>query len=314
MDASKYGESAVSGARPPRFFVEPGQIDEAAGNVRITGNDVRHIRDALRKKTGDALVACNGLGVDYICAITASGKDAIVAAIADKRQSAGEPSVSVILWQCLPKGDKFDRIVKMAVEAGVSGIVPVLSERTLLSELSATRSPAFERRRARWQRISEEAAKQSGRGRVPRVTPPVALFDAIRRCAATDTAADAATDTATDAATDTAAGAATDTAADAAAGSASSDSQPARAAPLCAYSIMPYEECSGYTLKDALRDMPPSCGRINVFIGSEGGFAPGEIAFAASAGIKPLTLGPRILRTETAGIAAIASIMLELET
>ena len=53
-------------------------------------------------------------------------------------------------------------------------------------------------------------------------------------------------------------------------------------------------------------------GGVCVFIGPEGGFAENEIQKARQWGIKPVTLGPRILRTETAGPAVIAILMYEL--
>ena len=65
--------------------------------------------------------------------------------------------------------------------------------------------------------------------------------------------------------------------------------------------------------------MPPKKGaeerrQINIFIGPEGGYEPKEVKAAAKAGALPVSLGMRILRTETAGMALIAHIMLMLET
>lgn len=55
-----------------------------------------------------------------------------------------------------------------------------------------------------------------------------------------------------------------------------------------------------------LDDLPASCASIEILIGPEGGLSPGEQALAVEAGFTPTTLGPRILRTETAAIAALA--------
>ena len=52
----------------------------------------------------------------------------------------------------------------------------------------------------------------------------------------------------------------------------------------------------------------PKSGQLSLLIGPEGGFTPEEIAFAVEAGVLPVSLGPRILRTETAGPAAIAAL------
>ena len=56
------------------------------------------------------------------------------------------------------------------------------------------------------------------------------------------------------------------------------------------------------------RIVPAHNGKIELLIGAEGGLAPEELAMAVAAGFKPLRLGPRILRTETAGLAALAAI------
>ena len=49
-------------------------------------------------------------------------------------------------------------------------------------------------------------------------------------------------------------------------------------------------------------------GGVELLIGAEGGLAPDEIELAGSAAYRALRLGPRILRTETAGLAAIAAL------
>jgi 16S rRNA (uracil1498-N3)-methyltransferase len=76
-------------------------------------------------------------------------------------------------------------------------------------------------------------------------------------------------------------------------------------------SIMPYEKERSSNLKSIIKSKTNQ-NSISVFIGPEGGFTPKEIKLAIEAGIKPVTLGPRILRTETAGIAVVSIIMYEL--
>lgn len=58
-----------------------------------------------------------------------------------------------------------------------------------------------------------------------------------------------------------------------------------------------------------LRDVAPPEGPVAILIGPEAGFEPGELKAIATAGFRPLTLGPRVLRTETAGPAALAALM-----
>ncbi|HTH94151.1 MAG TPA: 16S rRNA (uracil(1498)-N(3))-methyltransferase [Rhodocyclaceae bacterium] len=61
--------------------------------------------------------------------------------------------------------------------------------------------------------------------------------------------------------------------------------------------------------KQRLREMSAPAGRITLLIGPEGGFDEAESIGARRTGFAPLQLGPRVLRTETAGLAAIAAIM-----
>lgn len=73
--------------------------------------------------------------------------------------------------------------------------------------------------------------------------------------------------------------------------------------------LMPHEKELGRRIRSELSQITPCPKNIGVFIGPEGGFAEKEIEYAVSAGIRSVTLGGRILRTETAGIV-VASILL----
>jgi len=88
-------------------------------------------------------------------------------------------------------------------------------------------------------------------------------------------------------------------------------------------SLIPWEQegsaaSSGVSLRALLRNPPPGREQawppftINLFIGPEGGFAPDEIGLARRYGLIPVTLGPRILRAETAGVVAATAILYEL--
>jgi 16S rRNA (uracil1498-N3)-methyltransferase len=83
-------------------------------------------------------------------------------------------------------------------------------------------------------------------------------------------------------------------------------------------SLIPWEGESDVALREVLRAAPPGGEQkgapfaLNLFIGPEGGFTADEIAVARRYGLLPVTLGPRILRAETAGLAATAAILYEL--
>ena len=77
--------------------------------------------------------------------------------------------------------------------------------------------------------------------------------------------------------------------------------------------LIPYELAEGMEVtKDIFNTLQPGQ-RIAVFIGPEGGFSEEEISLATDYGLIPITLGKRILRTETAGLTVLAWIMYQLE-
>jgi 16S rRNA (uracil1498-N3)-methyltransferase len=74
-----------------------------------------------------------------------------------------------------------------------------------------------------------------------------------------------------------------------------------------------YENEKNTTIKDVLRELPETPKRLSLIVGPEGGFAPEEAELLKENGIPCVTLGKTILRTETAGLAALAMCMYELE-
>jgi 16S rRNA (uracil1498-N3)-methyltransferase len=77
--------------------------------------------------------------------------------------------------------------------------------------------------------------------------------------------------------------------------------------------LIPYEQEEGIKrTRDVIRAIQPGQS-VAVFIGPEGGFEPSEVEAAKACGVLPVTLGRRILRAETAAIAALSILMYELE-
>lgn len=85
----------------------------------------------------------------------------------------------------------------------------------------------------------------------------------------------------------------------------------ALALPPGALAFVMAEREDGLTLPRALPAAPPAA--LALFVGPEGGWAPEELAVLAGKGVVPVSLGPRILRTETAGLAALAMVMAKYE-
>ncbi|MCL2078036.1 MAG: 16S rRNA (uracil(1498)-N(3))-methyltransferase [Oscillospiraceae bacterium] len=146
----------------PRFFVNEKLM--VGGETGIFGDDAKHISDVLRMKAGEKVVLCDGLGCDYPSEIISIDKNKIEFKVLEKRDNDSEPKIYIRLFQCVPKLEKLDFIVQKATELGVSEIIPVISKRCV----SRPNNSKFNKL-LRLQKIAENAAKQSGRGIIPKV-------------------------------------------------------------------------------------------------------------------------------------------------
>ena len=158
-----------------RFFIE-GIPEE---RVVIAGEDGRHIARSLRMQTGEAITLCNGAGLDFFGEIESIDGDSVSVRILEQKESVGEPSVVVTVYQGLPKSDKMDWIAQKSIEAGAARIVPMMTERCV----SRPDEKSAAKKRDRWQKIAEEAAKQCGRGKLPEVLPLTRFSEAIEQAA-----------------------------------------------------------------------------------------------------------------------------------
>ncbi len=158
----------------PKFF----SSNIAGDKIIIDSEDVRHIKNVLRLKTGDKIEVCDGKGCDYSCEISDIEEKEIICLIKEKRFADTEPPIKLTLYQGLPKAAKMDYIIQKNTELGISEIVPCELARCVV-KLDDKKSAA--KKAARWQKIAEEAAKQCGRGIIPAVCEPIPLKTAIER-------------------------------------------------------------------------------------------------------------------------------------
>ncbi|MEG2596796.1 MAG: 16S rRNA (uracil(1498)-N(3))-methyltransferase [Oscillospiraceae bacterium] len=155
----------------PRFFVSEINSDF----VTISGEDADHIAKSLRLKPMEKITLCNGKGIDYDGVIQSLGKEVTVS-ILSKYPTKTEPKAKITLFQALPKGDKMEYIIQKSVELGVTDIVPILTDRCI----SRPDSKSMSKKIARYNKISLEAAKQSGRGVIPRVHDLLTLEQSVQ--------------------------------------------------------------------------------------------------------------------------------------
>ena len=154
----------------PRFFLTGGS-SIAGGTAFIVGEDAAHAK-VLRLQVGERVIVCDGLGKDHHCTVTRVTPEQVEAEIFETVPCTAEPSVHAVILCALPKGDKVDYIVQKCTEAGASEIWFFLSNRCV-AKMPSDR----EKKLNRWQRIAQEAAKQSGRG----IIPAVGLLEDIAR-------------------------------------------------------------------------------------------------------------------------------------
>lgn len=251
-----------------RFFFSKEKLIH--GIIIIEGEDVQHISKVLRLSEGDQIILCDGENSVYISEIKTVEKTFIKAQVLEKKESDSEPSVEITLFQGIPKGDKMDLIIQKSVEMGIHRIVPVIMKRSIVK---IENEKDGKKKQERWQRIAMEAAKQSGRGRIPQVLAPLSFSEALKISEKID------------------------------------------------FRILPYEKEEALSIKKSIEgfinglkektDDTVFKSSIAILVGPEGGFEIKEVERAILSGFAPVTLGKRILRTETAGFVALACLMYE---
>jgi 16S rRNA (uracil1498-N3)-methyltransferase len=152
-----------------RLFV-PG---ERLGGPRLTltGPEHRHIGLVLRARPGDRLTLFDGAVEAEVVRVERTETEL---ALGERRAVAG-PAVSLTLLCAVPRGPRMDFLVQKTSELGVARIVPVVTERSV----ARPDAEGADGKRARWEKIAREAARQCGRADLPIVDPPVALAEAL---------------------------------------------------------------------------------------------------------------------------------------
>lgn len=242
----------------PKFFVSQDKITE--NQIIIDTEDVAHISRVLRLGEGDCITVCDSRGTDYDAEIMSLEPNKIVCKINSSSASASEPNIKVTLFQGLPKASKMEYIIQKTTELGISEIVPAKLSRCVV-KIDNKKDEA--KKLDRWQKIAVSAAKQSGRGVIPGISPIMTLDGIIEKSKEFD------------------------------------------------LFFVPYECEEQKTLKEVLLSKKDVV-TVGFLIGPEGGFDISETEKLRENGIDTVTLGKRILRTETAGEAVLAMTMYEI--
>jgi 16S rRNA (uracil1498-N3)-methyltransferase len=149
------------------------------GDVKLEGGLAHHLARVLRLTAGDALVAFDPTtGREADATIVRADRDGeVVLRVGALRDGAKSAEREIVVIQGLAKGDKCDAVVRDATELGATRIIVAATERSVV-RLDAERASS---RQARWMRIAEQAARQSGRATAPVVDDPCTWKEALMR-------------------------------------------------------------------------------------------------------------------------------------
>lgn len=248
----------------PRFFVRNEQVKEKT--IEILGEDIKHIKNVLRKQIGDKLEICNqDTKKSYICEIERLEDKSILTKIIEELKK-DDNKISVDIYQGLPKADKMELIIQKSVELGVNAIIPVAMKRCVVKIDTKDETKKI----TRWQKIAESAAKQSGRNTIPEIKNVINIEKVNQLIKEYDSV------------------------------------------------IVAYENEKENTIKHELLKLKEKVKtnnkiKIAIVIGPEGGLEEKDVELLKQNGAKIVTLGNRILRTETVALNVLSIIMYELE-
>ena len=242
-----------------RYFLSYDPSDQV---IIIEGDDAHHIRNVMRMKVGSTIYVSNNEVVHY-AVIKGFTDQGVKCELQYEVKENRELPVNVTIAQGMPKGNKFELIIQKTTELGVSEIIPVLSERSIVKI-----DPKKEKRKIeRYQKIAKEASEQSHRVKIPTITSFMSLEDFILYAESFD------------------------------------------------YKVVAYEattEAERHNLYHVIKTLKPNDSLL-VFIGPEGGISENELTVLKEHDFQIVSLGQRILRTETAPIFVMSSVVYELE-
>lgn len=241
-----------------RFFVGKNNINLENKTCIIEGEDVKHISKVLRCRIGEELEICDNDNNEYICEITNIDKSQVELNIVEVVDIKRESDLKIKVYQGLPKGPKMEMILQKLTEVGVDEIILVQTKRTVVKVDDKKEDKKIER----WERIIYEAAKQSKRGKIPKLRGVLSFKEALADMKEND------------------------------------------------FNIAPYENERTKSIKQAIKGVDIK--NIGILVGPEGGFEDTEIKAIEEIGGQSVSLGPRILRTETASLVASSIVLYEL--
>jgi 16S rRNA (uracil1498-N3)-methyltransferase len=146
------------------FYTDPEKIGK--DTLTVDGEEAKHILSVLRYGSGDEISVVDGRGTRYQAEIVKASHNSLEAEILSRTRMENEPSCRVTLAQAVCRQERMDFLIEKATEIGVSSIIPILAERSVVRVTSPLQR---KRKIERWQRIAVAAMKQSLRTVLPEI-------------------------------------------------------------------------------------------------------------------------------------------------
>ena len=251
-----------------RFHIDLELSSGAA--LALPANASRHVQ-VLRLQPGARITLFDGRGGEWAAEVQEMGRKSVTVRLLSHAAIEREAGCRVTLAPGMPANERMDALIEKATELGVAEVVPLVCERSVL-RVAGERA---DRKALHWQAVAVAACEQSGRNRVPSIHPPLALrhwLSTLPLPPAPGTGGPA-------------------------------ESNPAMRLLL---SLAPGAAPLAQVLTDTRTGAGPCA--ITLLSGPEGGLSEAEIAAALACGFVPVSLGPRVLRADTAPLAALALI------
>jgi len=163
-----------------RHHIETSRLQSPS--LTLARDEARHLQTVLRVRDGETVELFDGRGLTATATVAATGRHELHLSLLAPPTRHAPPACQLVLFACISKGKRMDWTVEKGVELGVSRIVPIVSDRTIvrLDEEEA------EGKTDRWMRVAIEAARQSGTAWLPTIDTPIPLAEAgplVRACA-----------------------------------------------------------------------------------------------------------------------------------
>jgi len=131
---------------------------------------LNQLKKVLRIDTGDNLILLDNSGKEYLVKVENISKEVLKGVVEDVKENQNEPELKITLYQAICKKDKFEWVLQKGTEVGISGFVPMITERTEKLGLN----------RERLEKVLKEAAEQSERGIIPKLGDAQNFEDIIK--------------------------------------------------------------------------------------------------------------------------------------